>query len=388
MAEPLTFGMVGGGGGALIGDVHHKAAVLDRRARLVSGCFSRSKENTLSTGKSLGLDSDRLYASFSEMAREEGKRRDKIDFVSIVAPNYAHFECAKAFMQQGVPVVCDKPLCITVGEARELVALAKERKLLNCVTHAFSGYPMVKHAREMVRRGDIGRIHTVMAEYIQEWLARSIEQAGATERVQGHKQAAWRTDPKYSGISNCVADIGSHIDHTVSYMTGLKIDSLCANLDTVVQGRLLDDNAQVLIKYDGGARGIYYCTQVAIGHTNGLRVRVFGEKGSVEWEQEHPDYLKVALYKQPVHTLSRGRDTLYPLAARACRLPEGLPEGYYECFANTYANFMSVLEAQKSGTPYQYEPDYPTFEEGLEGMKFIELCVRSSEMHASWMRFE
>jgi predicted dehydrogenase len=219
----------------------------------------------------------------------------------------------------------------------------------------------------------------VMGEYLQEWLAMPIE------KEEGNKQASWRTDSKYSGKSNCVADIGSHIENTVSYITGLEIDSLCANLDTFVKGRALDDNAEILIKYTGGARGIYWCSQVAIGHNNGLKIRIFGEKGSVEWEQENPDYLKVAFYGRPVQILSRGRDYLYPLASRVSRLPGGHPEGLYEAFANIYSNFSDALVAKKAGNICQKETDFPTFEDGARGVKFINLCVESSQRGASWI---
>jgi len=250
MNEVLSFGMVGGGIGSLIGEVHHKAAFFDRKAKLVAGCFSRSYDNTLSTGKKLGLDSGRLYKNFKEMAEKEGAREDKIDFVIIVTPNNSHFEIARAFLKKGINVVCDKPLTLKVEEAEELINLAKKRDLLCCVTYTYSGYPMVKHAREIISRGEIGKIRMVMGEYLQEWLAMPVEKEGV------NKQASSRTDPKYSGKSNCVADIGSHVEHIISYMTGLKIESLCANLDIFVEGRALDDNAEILLKYTSGAQGI------------------------------------------------------------------------------------------------------------------------------------
>jgi len=378
MSEVLSFGMVGGGIGSLIGEVHRKAAVFDRKAKLVAGCFSRNYDNTLSTGKNLGLEVRRLYENFSEMAEREGAREDKIDFVTIVTPNNLHFEIAKAFLEKGINVICDKPLTLKVEEAEELANLAKKRDLLNCVTYTYSGYSMVKHAREIINKGEIGKIRMVMGEYLQEWLARPVEK-------KGNRQASWRTDPKYSGKSNCVADIGSHIENIISYVTDLEIDSLCANLDTFVKGRALDDNAEILIKYTSGARGIYWCSQLAIGHNNGLKIRILGEKGSVEWEQENPDYLKVAFYGRPVQILSRGRDDLYPLASRVSRLPGGHPEGLYEAFANIYSNFSDALVAKKAGNICQKEIDFPTFEDGARGVKFINLCVESSQRGASWI---
>jgi len=378
MSEVLSFGMVGGGIGSLIGEVHRKAAAFDRKAKLVAGCFSRNYDNTLSTGKNLGLEVRRLYENFNEMAEREGAREDKIDFVTIVTPNNLHFEIAKAFLEKGINVICDKPLTLKVEEAEELANLAKKRDLLNCVTYTYSGYSMVKHAREIINQGEIGKIRMVMGEYLQEWLARPVEK-------KGNRQASWRTDPKYSGKSNCVADIGSHIENIISYVTDLEIDSLCANLDTFVKGRALDDNAEILIKYTSGARGIYWCSQLAIGHNNGLKIRILGEKGSVEWEQENPDYLKVAFYGRPVQILSRGRDDLYPLASRVSRLPGGHPEGLYEAFANIYSNFSDALVAKKAGNICQKEIDFPTFEDGARGVKFINLCVESSQRGASWI---
>ena len=281
----------------------------------------------------------------------------------------------------GINVVCDKPLTLKVEEAEELTNLTRKRDLLCCVTYTYSGYPMVKHAREIIEKGEIGKIRMVMGEYLQEWLAMPVE------KDAGNKQASWRTDPKYSGKSNCVADIGSHIENIISYVTGLKIESLCANLDIFVEGRALDDNAEVLVKYTSGASGIYWCSQVAIGHNNGLKFRILGEKGSVEWEQKNPDYLKVAFYGQPVQILSQGRDNLYPLALRVSRLPGGHPEGVYEAFANIYSNFSDALLAKKAGKAYQNqkEIDFPTFEDGVRGVKFINLCVESSEKGACWI---
>ncbi|MCK4241794.1 MAG: Gfo/Idh/MocA family oxidoreductase [Candidatus Atribacteria bacterium] len=379
MSKVLSFGMIGGGIGSLIGEVHRKAAAFDHKAKLVAGCFSLSYDNTLITGKRLGLDSGRIYKNFREMAEKEAARKDKIDFVTIITPNNLHFEIAKAFLEKGINVICDKPLTLKVVEAEELNNLAKKIDLLGCVTYTYSGYPMVKHAREIISKGEIGKIRMVMGEYLQEWLVMPVE------KEKGNKQASWRTDPKYSGKSNCVADIGSHIENTVSYTTGLEIDSLCANLDIFVKGRALDDNAEVLVKYTNGARGIYWCSQVAIGYNNNLKIRILGEKGSIEWEQENPDCMKVAHFGQPVQILSRGRDNLYPLALRVSRLPGGHPEGVYEAFANIYSNFSDALLAKKAGNSYQEKVDFPTFEDGVGGVKFINLCVESSQRGACWI---
>jgi predicted dehydrogenase len=378
-SQVVSYGMVGGGEGAFIGDVHRKAAGFDRKTVLVAGCFSRSHENTLATGKALDLSAGRLYATYREMAELEATRPDKIDFVSIVTPNHAHYDVAKTFLEHGINVVCDKPLCFKIDEAAELERLVSEKGLLFCVTYTYSGYPMVKQAHEMIKRGDIGRIRVVMGEYPQDWLATTIEKGG-------QKQAAWRTDPKFTGSSNCVGDIGSHIENTVSYITGLKIKYLCANLDIFGEDRVLDDNAEIMLKYSNGATGVYWSSQVAIGHDNGLKVRIFGAKGSIEWEQENPNYLKVALLGEPVKILSRGAGYLYPQAAKLVRIPTGHPEGYYEAFANIYTTFSNALLKKKSGGPLTAEDlDFPNAGDGLSGVKFINKCVESSKQGAIWV---
>lgn len=329
MNEILRCGMVGGGMDSLIGDVQRKAAVFDGKVKLVAGCFSRSYSNTLLLGQKLDLNPERLYKNYQEMAEKETEREDKIDFVIIVTPNNTHFEIAKAFLERGVHVVCDKPFTLEVEEAEKLASLARKKDLLNCITYTYSGYPMVKQAREIVKNGEIGKIRMVMGEYLQEWLAMPVERSG-------NKQASWRLDPVYSGEANCVADIGSHIENTVSYITGLEIESLCANLDKFVKGRVLDDNAEVLIKYAGGARG---------------------------------------------------RDAMLPLAFRVSRLPGGHPEGFFEAFANIYSNFSDSLVAKKAGKTRQElnDNDFPTFEEGLKGVRFIHQCVESSQQGAVWV---
>lgn len=379
-ADKLRFGMVGGGPGSFIGDVHRKAAAFDGKAELVAGCFSRSHAKTLVTGKNLGLSSDRLYSSYEEMAINEGTRADGIDFVSIVTPNSTHYPVAKTFLEHGINVVCDKPLTFTQDEAEELARLAEEKDLLFCVTYTYSGYPMVKQARELIRRGTIGEIRMVMGEYPQGWLATTVEKSGS------NKQASWRTDPAQSGRSNCVGDIGSHIENTVAYITGLKIKSLCAKLDIFGKDRSLDDNASIMVRYDGGASGLYWSSQVAIGHDNGLKVRIFGTKGSIEWEQEDPNYLRVAILGQPVLTYSRGEGYLDPYPASLCRIPSGHPEGYYEAFANIYTAFAKALWKKMQGEELTAEDlDFPDAFAGLAGVKFINKCVDSSKAGTVWI---
>ena len=379
--KKLTYGMVGGGQGAFIGDVHRKSIALDGKAELVAGCFSRDPQNTLATGKMLGLDEDRLYASFEEMMAAEGQRKDKIDFVVIVTPNSSHFAIAKAAMENGIHVVCDKPLTTDSGDAEELAGISADKDLLFCVTYTYTGYPVVKHLREMIARGDLGDIRFVNAEYPQEWLSTPLEESG-------QKQAAWRTDPELTGISNCVGDIGSHIENMVSYLTGLKIRSLCARLDTFVEGRTLDDNASIMVEYDSGAKGLYWSSQIAVGHDNGLRVRIYGTKGSIEWSQEDPNYAKICDLDKPTVKISRGRDDLYPHAQNYSRVPAGHPEGYFEAFANIYSTFCDTLNKKLAGEPLTAgDMDFPGAAEGVRGVKFIEKCVESSKNGATWLNF-
>ena len=377
----LTYGMVGGGKDAFIGDVHRKSIALDGKADLVAGCFSQDHQNTLATGKMLGLDEDRLYASFGEMMAAEGQREDKIDFVVIVTPNSSHFAIAKSAMENGINVVCDKPLTTDSGDAEELARISADNDLLFCVTYTYTGYPMVKHLREMIAKGDLGDIRFVNAEYPQEWLSMPLEKSG-------QKQAAWRADPALTGISNCVGDIGSHIENMVSYLTGLKIKSLCARLDTFVDGRVLDDNASIMVNFDSGAKGLYWSSQIAVGHDNGLRVRIYGTKGSLEWLQEDPNYAKICDLNKPTVTISRGRDDLYSHAQNYSRIPAGHPEGYFEAFANIYSTFCDALGKKLAGESLSVdEIDFHGVEDGIQGVKFIEKCVESSKNGAIWINF-
>jgi predicted dehydrogenase len=377
----LKYGMAGGGEGAFIGDVHRKSIALDGKAELAAGVFSRDFQNTTNTGASLGIAANRLYKNFEEMAEAEANRGDGIDFVCIVTPNNTHFPIAKIFLEKGIHVVCDKPLTINSHEAEELKNLAETNDLLFCVTYTYTGYPIVKHLREMIKNGDLGEIRMVNAEYPQDWLAAPLEKTG-------QKQSAWRTDPSQSGKSNCVGDIGSHIENMVSYLTGLKIASLCARLDSFVAGRTLDDNATIMVNYDTGARGLYWSSQVAVGHDNGLRVRVFGAKASADWSQESPNYLKISYLDKPTEIISRGRDELYPHAQGYSRIPGGHPEGYFEAFANIYDTFIKALTKKLAGDSLAAEDlDFPKVEEGVRGVRFIEKCVESSQKGAIWVDF-
>jgi predicted dehydrogenase len=375
----LTYGMVGGGEGAFIGEVHRKAIALDGKARIACGCFSRDPENTLKTGIALGLDQRRLYSDYEEMAKEEGKKDDKIDFVVIVTPNFTHYPIAKVFLENKINVVCDKPFTVTSGQAGELKELAKKNDLSFCVTYTYTGYPVAKHARQMIKNGDLGQIRFVNAEYPQDWLSTLLEETG-------QKQAEWRSDPNQSGASNCVGDIGSHIENMVSYMTGLKIKTVAARLDILVDKRKLDDNATIMVEYHGGAKGLYWCSQIAVGNDNGLRVRIFGSKASIEWAQENPNYMKISYLDKPSQIISRGRDGLYPIAEGFSRIPSGHPEGYFEAFANVYKAFISYLTKKKTGEPVLPEDeDFPGASQGEAGVRFIEKCVESSNNNASWI---
>ncbi len=378
----LRYGMVGGGPGAFIGEVHRKAIAMDGHATLVAGCFSQDFNNTLATGRGLGVAEDRLYETFQEMLESEAQHKQGLDFVVITTPNDTHFPIAKAALEFGIHVVCDKPLATSSRDARELERLAKEKDLLFCVTYAYAAYPMVKHMRAMVANGDLGDLRFVHGEYPQEWLATPLEKTG-------QKQSVWRTDPARAGISNCVGDIGSHIEHMVSYVTGLEIRSLCARLDKIGEGRVLDDNASILLEYVGGAKGIYWSSQIAIGHDNGFRIRVYGSKGAMEWCQEQPNYLKVSYLDRPVQILSRGRDTMYPRAQGLSRTPSGHPEGYFEAFANLYSTFIPALAKKTTGQELNNEDlDFPVAADGIRGVRYIEKCVESSNLGAVWVSLD
>lgn len=376
----LRYGMVGGGEGSFIGDVHRRAIRFDDQAELTAGCFSRSLAKTLSTGAALNIDKSRLYESYTEMAYEEAKHDSGIDFVVIVTPNSSHYSIARTFLEQGIHVVCDKPLTTGSAEARELMELAKEKDLLFGITYTYTGYPAVKEIRNLIQQGTIGKITFVNAEYPQDWLAEPLEKSGE------NKQAAWRTDPAQSGISNCVGDIGSHMENMVSYMTDLKIKRLSARLDIMVEGRQLDDNATIMVDYENRAKGIYWCSQIAWGSDNALQVRIFGEKGSVTWNQEDPNHFQLAVAGEPVKTLSRGRDAFSEHPNSLVRVPAGHPEGYFEAFANIYKTYTGALRKKKNGEALtSSDMDFPQLEKGYEGVIFIEKCVESSKKEAAWV---
>jgi predicted dehydrogenase len=378
----LRYGMVGGGPGAFIGDVHRKAIAMDGKAEIACGCFSQSYDNTLATGDLLGLPKDRLYRTFDEMMRAEAKRPDRPDFMIVVTTNNAHYPAAKAALTNGFPVVCDKPLTTSSKDAADLARLTRERDLLFCVTYAYSGYPMVAHIRDIIAAGEIGEVRFINAEYPQEWLVTKLE-------ATGQKQAVSRTDPKLAGISNCVGDIGSHIEFMAGHMTGLRIESLCARLDHFGPDRPLDDNATILVNYKGGAKGVYWSSQIALGHDNSLRLRIYGTKGAVEWFQEAPNNARLSLLGRPTATLSRGRDPMSPRAQTLSRIPSGHPEGYFEAFANVYSTYIAALAKKLRGEPLsKADLDFPGLDEGIRGVRFIEKCVESSAKGAVWVKVD
>ena len=377
----LKFGMVGGGRGAFIGDVHRKAISMDSLAILEAGCFSRDWENNQASGADLGLLPERVYKTFEEMAEKEAARDDGIDFVVISIPNVGHYAAVKAFLEQGIPVVCDKPFTVEEWQAKELADLAKKKGLLLALTFTYTGYPVIKHARQLVRQGELGKIIYINAEYPQEWLLVPAEK-------QGSKQAEWRTDPARAGKSNSVGDLGSHIDNMTSYITGLRIKSLCARLDKIGEGRVLDDNATIMLEFDNGAKGVYWTSQVATGYDNAFKFRIFGTKGAILWDQESPNYLELRRFGQPNSILSRGRDPFYPHAQSFSRIPSGHPEGYFEALANIYKVYTTALIKQKAGEKLTEEDlDFPDAQMGLDGVRFIGKCVESSDKGAVWIEF-
>jgi predicted dehydrogenase len=375
----IRLGMVGGGQGAFIGGVHRMAARIDDQFDLVAGALSSTPEKSQASGRDLGLDPKRIYDDYEAMAKGEARRKDGIEAVAIVTPNHMHFGPAAAFLKRGIHVICDKPLTSTLADARKLVALAEKADALFVLTHNYSGYPMIRQAREMVASGVLGPIRVVQAEYPQDWLARDLESTG-------QKQAGWRTDPSRSGAGGCVGDIGTHAYHLASYVTGLELDSLCADLTSFVPGRRLDDNVHVMLRFRGGARGMLWASQVSPGHENGLKLRVYGENGGLEWTQADPTYLWYTPLGEPKRLITRGGAGAGAAAGRVTRIPSGHPEGYLEAFATIYAEAARAIRAKQGGQAPDPEVQYPTVHDGLKGMQFIDACVRSSAKGGVWVK--
>lgn len=376
MNRTLRMGMIGGGRDAFIGAVHRAAARLDGTAELAAGALSSTPDKAVSSGRDLGLPDRRNYPSWKEMLAAEKALPpgERIDFVSIVTPNDTHYEIAKSFAAAGFPVVLDKPMCLTSTQARDVTQTAKRAGVTLCVTYNYSGYPMVKQARDMVRSGMLGPLRKVIVEYNQGWLATALERSK-------QKQADWRTDPRRSGIGGAIGDIGSHAEHLTSYVTGLELESLCADLTTFVEGRRLDDDANLLLRFVGGARGILTASQVCIGHENDLRLRVWGEKAGLEWRQEEPNHLVFKPLGEPDRIYRRGHAYLTDAARSNSRLPSGHPEAFIEAFANVYkAAARSILAG---GTPGS-EHDFPDGNDGTRGVFFIEKTIESARSQSKW----
>ena len=380
----LRMGLVGGGEGAFIGAVHRIAAELDGRIELVCGAFSSDPSRSKRFGQELyDLPPNRSYGTFNEMVTEELRlpTEERMHFVVIAAPNHLHFPVAETSLQAGFHVVSDKPVTFDLGEARTLRALAAEKDLLFGLTHNYTGYPMVKEARELIKTGALGSIRRVIVEYIQGWLAERLE-------TQGNKQAIWRTDPRFSGSAGCMGDIGTHGENLLEYVTGLEIDSLCADLTTFVPGRLLEDDGNVLLRFSNGARGVLLASQIAVGEENGLKLRVYGERASLEWVQTDPNSLVVRWPDRPFEVRRTGGPGVSEAATAATRLPAGHPEGFLEAFAELYRNFAAALEARLAGRdPTSEELDFPTIDDGVRGMAFIDAVVDSSKRGGVWTDF-
>ena len=373
----LRYGMVGGGPGAFIGDAHRKAVSLDGTAELVAGSFPRTPEKTLEQGKALGLEPERCYASYQEMAEAEAAREDGIDFVVIVTPNNTHYAIAKAFLEAGIHVACDKPLVTTVQEAEDLKKTADEKDLLFMVTYTYTGHVTMKYMRDLVKNGEIGTIRTVMAEYPQGWLY--------DENSWGGKQGEWRCDPAQSGRVNCLGDLGTHVENAVATVTGLKIKRVLAKMDVVVPGRKLDDNDQILVEYEGGATGINWTSQFAIGCDNSLRLRIYGSKGTLLWFQENPEEVILIREDGIARSVKRGYGAVTPDAAKYGRLPSGHTEGWLEAMGNLYDSFGACVKAKKEGHFTPELIDYPTIEEGVAGLKYVEACLESNAKGNVWV---
>ncbi|MEE9455387.1 MAG: Gfo/Idh/MocA family oxidoreductase [Paracoccaceae bacterium] len=367
----IRLGMVGGGQGAFIGAVHRIAARLDDQFSFVAGALSSDPERANQSGLDLGLDPARCYGSFEQMAKAEAARPDGIDVVAIVTPNHMHFPAAKAFLQAGIHVICDKPLTSTIEDARELQALVKASGKLFIVTYNYSAYPMIRHARQKIANGDLGKIRLVQVEYAQDWLTENIES-------DGQKQASWRTDPVKSGAGGCIGDIGTHAYQLAHFVSGLEVDAVSADLTSFVDGRQLDDNVQVMLRFQGGAKGSLWASQVAPGNENGLRLRIYGEQGGLEWAQEQPNHLWYTPFGESKRLLTRGGAGV-PEMPDLVRVPAGHPEGYLEGFANIYTQAAAAIRGDKGAC-------FPDINDGMKGMEFISACVLSANQSSRWIK--
>jgi len=383
----LKMGMVGGGPGAFIGEVHRKAARMDGQIELAAGAFDINPRKSKQMGKELYLDSKRVYRNYEEMIERELKlgEGERIDFVSVTTPNNWHFPIARDFLKAGFHVMCEKPMTFNVKEARALQKIVRQSRKVFGLMHNYTGYPMVKLARDLSRGGELGKIRKIVVQYPQGWLATALERTG-------HMQAGWRTDPKQSGAAGCIGDIGTHAENLSEYITGLKIREICADLTRFIKGRRLDDDGNCLLRFNNGAKGVLHSSQISIGEENGLAIWVYGEEKSLEWHQEHPNYLYVKTPDGPVQVWRRGNEYVgakSPAAGRATRLPSGHPEAFLEAFANNYCNFADTVRARLTRTkPDKLALDFPKVDDGLRGMLFIETVVASSKSKQKWMKMK
>jgi len=374
-AKRIRLGMVGGGTGAFIGYVHRVASRIDGDYDLVAGALSSRPEIARESGRNLGLAEDRIYTSYEEMARAEAARPDGIQAVSIVTPNHMHYGPAKAFLEAGIHVICDKPLTSTLEDARKLAEIQPKNGVKFLLTHNYTGYPLVRQARELVASGALGKLRVVQVEYPQDWLT---EAAG-----DDNKQAAWRTDPARSGAGGAIGDIGTHAYNLARFVTGLKTEAVSADLTSFVPGRQLDDNVHIMLRFEGGAKGMLWASQVAVGNENGLQLRVYGDKGGLEWRQDNPNYMWFTEFGKPKQLLTRGGSiSVPPAASMNVRIPSGHPEGYLEAFATLYSQFAAVIRGEGA----DYEALLPSLDDGVEGMQFIMASVQSSRDDGKWTR--
>lgn len=384
MNRKLRMGMIGGGNDAFIGAIHRLAANMDGKIELVCGALSINKEIAIESGKTLFLAPERTYTSYDEMLEKEAALPEdvRMDFVTIVTPNFAHFAPAMMALEKGFHVVIEKPITLSLEEAIALDQKVKETGLVLCLTHTYTGYPMVKEARNLIQSGKIGKVRKVFVEYRQGWLSRLSER-------EGNAGAAWRTDAKKSGKSGVMGDIGTHAFNLAEYISGLEVAELCANLNVVVENRALDDDGAVLLKFNSGASGVLIATQVAAGEENNLSIRIYGELGGIEWHQQEPNSLLLKWYDKPMETLRAGSGYLSDIGRHNCRTPGGHPEGYLEAFANIYRNFSLTLAARINGTTVNADVvEFPSVKEGIRGMAFIENVVKSNESSEKWVKYE
>ena len=377
----LKLGMVGGGQGAFIGSVHRIASRIDDHYELVAGSLASNPEVAHASAKELGIAEDRSYSTFLEMAEKESNLENGIDVVAIVTPNNLHYPIAEAFLKKGIHVICDKPLTHNLEDAEKFFECVKNSKALFALTHNYTGYPMVRQAREMCRNGSIGKLRVIQVEYAQDWLTLPIEN-------EGQKQASWRTDPSKAGMGGSIGDIGSHAFNLADFITGAKLTELCADISNFVEGRKNDDNAHVLLRYENGVKGMLWSSQVAPGNENALKIRIYGDKGGLEWEQENPNYLRVDIFGEAKKIIRRAGNETTDVAGRVTRIPPGHPEGYLEGFANIYSDFAKQIHAIKNNQKIEDELLLvPSIEDGLNGVKFISAVVESGLGGSKWLKF-